>query len=60
MTLIIKELVIRGIVSTDHSSGSESPGEKEALYRYLEQMKNEVKEECYEKLLQKLEPGTLR
>lgn len=60
MTLIVKELVIRGIVTTDHSAESEKVFEKEELVQFLEQMKREIERECTEQVLQKIESKTLR
>ena len=60
MTLIVKELIVRGIVSGDNSSLSDSSFEKENLLQYLEQMKKEIEKECIEKVIQKLETKTIR
>jgi tRNA U54 and U55 pseudouridine synthase Pus10 len=60
MTLIIKELVVRGIVSNEHSQLGESSIEKEELLNYLEQIKKEIERECTEKVLQKLESKMIR
>jgi len=60
MTLIVKELIIRGIVTNDNSLLSESSVDKEELLEYLEQIKKEIERECVEKVLQKLESKTIR
>jgi hypothetical protein len=60
MTLIVKELIVRGIVTNDHSPSSESSLDKEELLQYLEQLKKELERECVEKVLQKLETKTIR
>jgi len=60
MTLIVKELIVRGIVSVDYSPIGESPFAKEELEEYLEQMKKEIEKECIEKVLQKVETKTIR
>jgi LPS O-antigen subunit length determinant protein (WzzB/FepE family) len=60
MTLIVKELIVRGIVSVDNSPIGESPFAREELEQYLEQMKKEVEKECIEKILQKMELKTTR
>ena len=61
MTLIVKELVVRGIVSNEHSSQLlESSFEKEELLNYLKQIKKEIERECTEKVLQKLESKLIR
>jgi hypothetical protein len=60
MTLIVKELIVRGIVSGENSSINDTSLEKEYLLRYLEQMKKEIEKECTEKVIQKLETKTIR
>lgn len=60
MTLIIKELIVRGIVSNDNSPIGESSIAKEDLTQYLEQLKKDIEKECVERILQKLETRTLR
>ena len=61
MTLIVKELVVRGIVSNEHSSQLlESSFEKEELLKYLKQIKKEIERDCTEKVLQKLESKLIR
>ena len=44
MTLIVKELVVRGIVTNEHSQLGESSIEKEELKGYLEQLKKEIED----------------
>lgn len=60
MTLIVKELIVRGIVTNDNSLLSEPSMDKEELLEYLEQLKKEIERECIEKVLQKLESKTIR
>jgi len=60
MTLIVKELIVRGIVSNDNSPIGESAFAKEDLTQYLEQMKKEIERECIEKIIQKIESKTIR
>ena len=60
MTLIVKELIIRGIVSTDTASAGESSLAKEEIEQYLEQMKKDIELECIEKVMQKVESKTRR
>ena len=55
MTLIIKELVIRGVVSIDHSQSEDSFLEHEDMITYLQQMRKDIEYKCLEKLEQKLE-----
>jgi len=54
MTLIVKELVVRGIVTNEHSDLEESAFEKERLSDLLEKLKKEVEQDCTEKVLKKL------
>jgi hypothetical protein len=61
MTLIIKELIIRGIVTTDSDKGK--VGElinKEELLGYLEQIQESIKKDCIETVLSKLESKSRR
>ncbi|HKJ40513.1 MAG TPA: DUF5908 family protein [Sunxiuqinia sp.] len=60
MTLIVKELIVRGIVSDDQAFLNESSMDKEELARYLEQMRKEIERECIDQVLQKLESKTIR
>jgi len=60
MTLIVKELIVRGIVSNDNSPIGESLFAKEEMEQYLEQMKKEIERECIEKIMHKLESKTIR
>lgn len=60
MTLIVKELIVRGIVSNENSRIGETPPENEELSKYLEQLKKDIEKECIKKILHKLETKTLR
>lgn len=60
MTLIVKELIIKGNVTSEHSSLFETSIEKEELLNYLEQIKKEIKQECMEQLLERTERKMLR
>ena len=60
MTLIVKELIIKGIVSNDNSQIGESSFANADLAQYLEQMKKEIEKECIEKIVQKLDSKTSR
>lgn len=60
MTLIVKELIVRGIVSNDNSPIGESSFAKEEITELLEQMKKEIEKECIDKIVQKLESKTSR
>lgn len=60
MTLIVKELVVRGIVTNEHSQLGESSIEKEELRSYLDQLKKEIEVECTDNVLKKLERKIIR
>ena len=60
MTLIIKELVVKGIVANENSQLVESSIEKEELRAYLDQLKKEIEVECTDKVLKKLESKIIR
>lgn len=60
MTLIVKELIVKGIVINDPSQISDSELGKEELLQYLEQIKKDIERDCVEKVLQKLETKTIR
>lgn len=60
MTLIVKELIVRGNVLSENSPEGEFSFEKEGLSQYLEQLKREIEKECIEKVLQKLETKAIR
>ena len=60
MTLIVKELIIRGIVTNDASQINDSAMGKEELLQYLEHIRRDIEHDCIEKVLQKLETKTIR
>jgi hypothetical protein len=60
MTLIVKELIVRGIVTSNESAIGESSFDKENLLQLVEQIKKEVEKECVDKIMQKLESKTRR
>lgn len=60
MTLIVKELIVRGIVSTESTQINDSALGKEELLQYLEQIRKDIERDCVEKVLQKLETKTIR
>jgi hypothetical protein len=60
MTLIVKELIVRGIVTNDSSPINDSVIGKEELLQYLEQIRRDIERDCVEKVLQKLETRTIR
>jgi hypothetical protein len=60
MTLIIKELIIKGEVIEDRSPFEEKKIEEEVLKEYLAQMKKEIEQDCFERLLDRLQNQTHR
>lgn len=60
MTLIIKELIIKGEVIEDNSLFEGKKMEEEVLKEYLAQMKKEIEQDCFEKLLDRLQNQTHR
>ena len=60
MTLIVKELVVRGTITNEHSQLDESSVDKAELLNYLEQIKKEIEIECTENVLRKLESKMIR
>ncbi len=61
MTLIIKELIIQGVVKKDSNQDeTEILLENKYLLFKLDQMKKEIKEECMEAILSKLESKSRR
>ena len=55
MTLIIKELVIRGHVIKDNSHDRAGEMDDENLKRYLSEMQKLIEKECVDKVLFKIE-----
>jgi hypothetical protein len=60
MTLIVKELTIKGNVIGENSSLGEFSVSNDELIRQLEQMKKDIEKDCVEKVLQKLEARIVR
>lgn len=60
MTLIVKELIVRGIVTSSESPIGESSFDKESMLQLVEQIKKEVEKECIEKIMHRLESKTMR
>jgi len=60
MTLIVKELVIRGFVTDDHSQLLDSSTERDLMIRQLEKFRKEIERECTAKVLEKLERKFIR
>lgn len=55
MTLIIKELIIRGEIIEDKYPFEERKLEEEVMKEYLNQMKKEIEQDCFERILVKLQ-----
>jgi len=55
MTLVIKELIIKGVVTNDPSRKKDDVMDKKVLEKYLNQMQKELKKDCVEAVLSKLE-----
>ena len=60
MTLIIKELIIKGVVTNNSSQKTQDLLDKKALLKYLDQMQRELKKDCVEAVLSKLESNKTR
>ena len=60
MTLIVKELIIKGVVTKNPSPKREDTMDKKALVKYLEQMQKNIKKDCIEAVLSKLESTKTR
>ena len=60
MTLIIKKLIIKGEVIDDKSPFEEKKMEEEVLKEYLNQMKKDIQQDCFERLLDKMQNKTHR
>ena len=60
MTLIIKELIIKGVVTGSDSKQTVDSMDKKMLLKYLEQMQKELKKDCVEAVLSKLESNSRR
>ena len=60
MTLIIKELIIRGEVVDDKFSFEERKFDEEVMKEYLNQMKKEIEQDCFERILEKLQNQSKR
>ena len=60
MTLIIKELIIRGEVIDDKSPFEERKLVEEVVKEYLNQMKKEIEEDCFERIQEKLQNQSKR
>lgn len=60
MTLIIKELIIRGIVIKDSSIENEESINKEELFEYLDEMKRSINQQCVDTVMSKIDSRKIR
>ena len=54
MTLIVKELVIRGVVTQDTTRDKKEVIDKRRLKRHFEEMEKSIKKECIATVMSKL------
>ncbi len=55
MTLIIKELIIRGNVIRDNDLERTSDLDEQRLQRYISEMQKQIEKDCVDQVLYKLE-----
>lgn len=55
MTLIIRELIIRGEVLDDNSLFVNNESNEDLIKNYLVHLKKEIEEDCYDRILEKLQ-----
>jgi hypothetical protein len=60
MTLIIKELIIKGEVLEDNSVFEGRGIEEERLKEYLSQLKKEMENDCFDRIMEKLQNQSKR
>lgn len=60
MTIIIKELIIKGKIIKDPAVFNSSELDKNTLEKYLEAMKTSLKKECVDEVLKKIEKQNRR
>jgi|TARA_R110002051_G_scaffold72631_1_gene131265 hypothetical protein len=60
MTLIIKELIIKGNIIKDPAVFNSSALDEDMLEKYLDAMKTVIKKECVEEVLRKIEKQNRR
>lgn len=60
MTLIIKELIIKGEVVDENSQFGELQIDEERIKEHLTKLKKEIEDDCYEKILEKFQNQTQR
>jgi hypothetical protein len=60
MTLIIKELIIKGEVLDDNSVFEDRGIEEERLQDYLSKLKKEIEDDCFDRIMEKLQNQSKR
>ncbi len=60
MTLIVKELIIKGVVSNSYSEYQDTSMSKDDLRAYLDDLKKEIESNCLEKIWQRVEARSNR
>jgi hypothetical protein len=60
MTLIIKELIIKGEVVDENSQFGELQIDEERIKEHLAKLKKEIENDCYDKILEKFQNQTQR
>ncbi|MDN3663816.1 DUF5908 family protein [Algibacter miyuki] len=60
MALIVKEIIIRGIVTKNPSLNSEASFNKDDLESYLEDFQKSIKKDCVDTVFSKLESRKIR
>ena len=60
MTLIIKELIIKGEVTDENPDFDKIEMTEEKLKVYLSQLKKEIEKDCYERIIEKIQNHSQR
>ena len=60
MTLIIKELIIKGEVLDENFVFEHGEREEGRLKEYLPQLKKEIEKDCYERIIEKIQNHSQR
>ena len=60
MTLIIKELIIKGEVTDENSDIDKTEMIEEKVKEYLSQLKKEIEKDCFNRIMEKLQNRSQR
>lgn len=60
MTLIVKELIVKGKVISENSNNGDFSFEKEHLMQHLEKLKKDIAKDCMQKVLRKIDNKSTR